>query len=80
MARKTAAAEALVGAVKSAADCIKGGLFDPGVEMVVHVDNLVVLLGEALPLLSRELPLSRQPNAMLINFKNPPLTSQNLSS
>ncbi|WPH03276.1 nucleoporin nup85 [Acrodontium crateriforme] len=50
--RKREAAKALLAVVDSAADCIRGGLFDPAVESVVPVDAVLVLLGEALPLLN----------------------------
>lgn len=49
--RKRQAATALVNVIVSAADCIQGGLYDPDVESVVPVDGVLVLLGEALPLL-----------------------------
>ncbi|KAF2200267.1 hypothetical protein GQ43DRAFT_432649 [Delitschia confertaspora ATCC 74209] len=46
--RKRAAAAALMVIIKSAASSIRGGLYDPEVETVVQVDNLLSLLGEAL--------------------------------
>ncbi|KAF2458172.1 hypothetical protein BDY21DRAFT_319422 [Lineolata rhizophorae] len=52
--RRREAGAALVGVVESASDCIKGGLYDPSVDVVVQVDNVLVLLGEALPLLNQE--------------------------
>lgn len=48
MARKRAAANALMVIISSAASSIRGGLYDPGVETVVQVDVLLPLLGEAL--------------------------------
>lgn len=52
--RKRKAGEALIGVIESAADCIRGGLFDPEIESVVPVDVLLALLGEALPLLGQQ--------------------------
>jgi hypothetical protein len=49
--RKRAAAEALLAVISSAGDSIRGGLYDSSVQVVVPVDGLLVLLGEALPLL-----------------------------
>jgi hypothetical protein len=49
--RKRSAAEALLAVVSSAGDSIRGGLYDSSVQVVVPVDGLLVLLGEALPLL-----------------------------
>ena len=51
--RKREAAKALTAVVESARDPIRGGLFDPAVESVVPVEGLLVLLGEALPLLGQ---------------------------
>lgn len=48
------AANALLGAIESAADPIRGGLFDPEIESVVPVDVLLALLGEVLPLLGQQ--------------------------
>lgn len=48
MARKRAAANALMVLISSAASSIRGGLYDPEVETVVQVDVLLPLLGEAL--------------------------------
>jgi len=52
--RRREVAKALIAVIESAADCIRGGLFDKGVESVVSVDGVLVLLGEALPLLGQE--------------------------
>ena len=52
--RKREAAKALVAVIESAADCIRGGLFDPEIESVVPVDALLALLGETLPLLGQQ--------------------------
>lgn len=54
MARKREASKAILGLVQSAADSINGGLFDAEADAVVQIDTLLTLLGEALPLLSRE--------------------------
>ena len=48
MARKRAAANALMVIIASAASSIRGGLYDPEIETVVQVDVLLPLLGEAL--------------------------------
>ncbi|KAF2868699.1 hypothetical protein BDV95DRAFT_119920 [Massariosphaeria phaeospora] len=48
MARKRAAANALMVIIASAGSSIQGGLYDPDVETVVQVDVLLPLLGEAL--------------------------------
>ncbi|KAF1946815.1 hypothetical protein EJ02DRAFT_430377 [Clathrospora elynae] len=48
MARKRAAANALMVIIASAASSIRGGLYDAEIETVVQVDVLVPLLGEAL--------------------------------
>ena len=49
--RKRLAASSLCGLIRSAADCVPGGLFDPNAESVVPIDGLLALFGEALPLL-----------------------------
>lgn len=59
--RKRAAASALVTAIESASDCIRGGLFDPDIPSVVPVDGLLALLGEALPLLGLDKRIFTQP-------------------
>lgn len=48
MARKRAAANALMVIISSAASSIQGGLYDDTVETVMQVDVLLPLLGEAL--------------------------------
>jgi len=48
MARKLAAANALMVVISSAASSIRGGLYDPSIETVIQVDVLLSLLGEAL--------------------------------
>ena len=54
LARKRAAANALITVIDSASDTVRGGLFDPDADAVVPVDALLALLGEALPLLNRK--------------------------
>jgi len=51
--RKRDAAKALVALISSAADCVRGGLYDASVAegAVIPVSLLLVLLGETLPLL-----------------------------
>jgi len=64
MARKRAAAHALMVVIASAASSIRGGLYDPNIETVVQVDVLLPLLGEALMFIGRTslpLPLSLSP-------------------
>jgi hypothetical protein len=52
--RKVQGATALMAVISSAADSIRGGLLDPGVNVVIPVDNLLVLFGEALAFLNRK--------------------------
>jgi Nup85 Nucleoporin len=47
-ARKRAAAQALTAVIRSSADGIYGGLYDPDRDPAVQVDGLLALLGEAL--------------------------------
>ncbi|KAK4503610.1 hypothetical protein PRZ48_004525 [Zasmidium cellare] len=54
LSRRRAAASSLVAVIRSAADCISGGLFDPDIESVIPADGLLALLGEALPLLGQD--------------------------
>ncbi|EXJ66539.1 uncharacterized protein A1O5_10208 [Cladophialophora psammophila CBS 110553] len=53
LARRRAAARALVAAINSAADSIYGGLYDPQRQSAIQVDGLLTLLGEATALLSQ---------------------------
>lgn len=48
VARKKAAASALLTVIASAADNIHGGLYDEKMKAVVQVDGLLALLGEAM--------------------------------
>ena len=54
LARKREAAKALLALIESAADSIRGGLYDAEVETVLQVDTLMTLLCEALPLMNRK--------------------------
>lgn len=58
IARKKAAATALMAMITSANESIKGGLYDPSVDAVVQVDGLLTLLGEALPFVNRKCSIS----------------------
>lgn len=55
LARRRAAAQALVAVISSAADSIYGGLYDPDRDSAVQVDGLLTLLGEALVFIERKL-------------------------
>ena len=55
IARKKAAAKALLAVIASAADNIHGGLYDESRDAVLKVDGLLVLLGEALVFVNRTL-------------------------
>ena len=72
LARKRAAAAALIAVVSSAADNIFGGLYDESRDAIVHVDVLLALLGEAMVFVNRTCPIlsftALQPRqAMLAN-------------
>lgn len=54
LARKKAAAKALIAAINSAADSIYGGLYDASRQSAVQVDGLLTLLGEATSLLAHD--------------------------
>jgi len=54
LARKHEAAKSLLALIESAADSIRGGLYDVEVETVVQVDTLMTLLCEMLPLMNRK--------------------------
>ena len=56
IARKEAAATALVAVINSAADNIHGGLYDEDRGAVVQVDGLLALLGEAMIFVNRAYP------------------------
>lgn len=53
IARKAAAATALISVVNSAADSIHGGLYDAERASIVQVDGLLALLGEAMVFVNR---------------------------
>jgi hypothetical protein len=55
LARRRAAAQALVAVIGSAADSIYGGLYDPERDSAVQVDGLLALLAEALAFVDRKL-------------------------
>lgn len=59
-ARRKEAANALAAVIASAGDSINGGLFDRDVDVVVQVDGLLVLLGEALVFLNRKILIAPQ--------------------
>lgn len=54
LARRRAAAQALVAVIGSAADSIYGGLYDPDRDSAVQVDGLLALLAEALAFVDRK--------------------------
>lgn len=57
LARRRAAAQALVAVIRSAADSIYGGLYDPQRDTAVQVDGLLTLLGEVLVFVDGKPPL-----------------------
>ncbi|RAK77117.1 putative nuclear pore complex subunit Nup85 [Aspergillus fijiensis CBS 313.89] len=57
LARRRAAAQALVAVISSAADSIYGGLYDPDRDSAVQVDGLLTLLGEVLPFVDQPTPI-----------------------
>lgn len=59
LARRRAAAKALVAAINSAADSIYGGLYDPERQSAIQVDGLLTLLGEATALLANSSPTGK---------------------
>ncbi|KAF7189020.1 hypothetical protein HII31_09643 [Pseudocercospora fuligena] len=59
--RKRQAAASIFAVIKSASDCIPGGLFDQEAETVIPVDGLLALFGEALPLLGQSQRIFTQP-------------------
>lgn len=67
IARKRAAAAALLALINSAADNIHGGLYDEESGSVVQVDGLLALLGEAMLFVDRKLPIL--PKACLLLTK-----------
>ena len=54
IARKKAAAAALLAVINSAADSIHGGLYDENRGSIVQVDGLLALLGEAMVFVNRK--------------------------
>jgi len=61
IARKKAAADALLAVINSAADNIHGGLYDENRGAVVQVDGLLSLLGEALVFVDQPKPILTMP-------------------
>jgi hypothetical protein len=57
IARKNAAATALLAVINSAVDSIHGGLYDENRGSIVQVDGLLALLGEAMVFVNRKSPL-----------------------
>ncbi|KAF9886432.1 hypothetical protein FE257_011464 [Aspergillus nanangensis] len=57
LARRRAAAQALVAVIGSAGDSIFGGLYDPDRDSAVQVDGLLALLGEVLPFINQPTPI-----------------------
>lgn len=69
IARKTAAANALLAVINSAADTIHGGLYDESRGSVVQVDGLLALLGEAMVFVNRtfvSMSITNRPTDFLI--------------
>ncbi|KAL4897461.1 hypothetical protein BDV59DRAFT_167770 [Aspergillus ambiguus] len=66
LARRRAAAQALVAVIGSAADSIYGGLFDPDRDSAVQVDGLMVLLAEVLPLINQPTPVLSVPQQIAV--------------
>lgn len=52
--RRRQAAASLSAVMKSAADCIPGGLFDPEAETVIPAEGILALFGECLPFLGQD--------------------------
>ncbi|KAF7594389.1 hypothetical protein BBP40_009370 [Aspergillus hancockii] len=66
LARRRAAAQALVAVISSAADSIYGGLYDPDRDSAVQVDGLLALLGEVLPFIEQSTPVLSVPQQSAI--------------
>lgn len=78
LARKRAAAEALVAVIRSSADSIYGGLYDPERDSAVLVDNLTALLGEAIIFVTGEFsfpPIQVRQSLILSNIDTPSILS-----
>ncbi|KAJ5121094.1 uncharacterized protein N7515_009055 [Penicillium bovifimosum] len=71
LARRRAAAQALVAVIGSAADNIYGGLYDPDRDSAVQVDGLLALLGEACAFVNRGCP-DLNPSTILPSTNVPP--------
>ncbi|KAI5209465.1 hypothetical protein E4T39_00758 [Aureobasidium subglaciale] len=66
LARKREAARALMAVIESAADSIRGGLYDPDTQSVVQVDVLMALLCEALPLMNQTKQILKTPHLLTL--------------
>ncbi|KAL2351055.1 hypothetical protein BJ546DRAFT_355272 [Cryomyces antarcticus] len=66
IARKRAAVGVLMAVIDSAADSIRGGLYDPAVDTVVQVDGLLTLLGEALVFANQPTPILTLPQTFAL--------------
>ncbi|KAG9643189.1 hypothetical protein KCU64_g11861, partial [Aureobasidium melanogenum] len=66
LARKREAARALMAVIESAADSIRGGLYDPEAQSVVQVDVLMTLLCEALPLMNQAKQILKTPHLLTL--------------
>ncbi|KAI4842298.1 hypothetical protein E4T44_07390, partial [Aureobasidium sp. EXF-8845] len=66
LARKREAARALMAVIESAADSIRGGLYDPEAQSVVQVDALMALLCEALPLMNQTKQILKTPHLLTL--------------
>ncbi|KAG9679368.1 hypothetical protein KCU99_g1408, partial [Aureobasidium melanogenum] len=66
LARKREAARALMAVIESAADSIRGGLYDPEAQSVVQVDALMTLLCEALPLMNQTKQILKTPHLLTL--------------
>lgn len=64
--RRNEAAKALIALIESASDSIRGGLFDSDANTIVQVDTLLLLLGEALPLMSQKHIVLKRPHLMTL--------------
>ncbi|KAL1296601.1 hypothetical protein AAFC00_000094 [Neodothiora populina] len=64
--RRREAAKALVALIESAADSIRGGLYDADNETVLQVDTLMALLCEALPLLNHRTAVLKAPQLLVL--------------
>lgn len=66
IARKKAAASALLAVINSAAESIHGGLFDEEQSSIIQVDGLLALLGEAMVFVNQARPILTPAQSLLI--------------